>query len=541
MVSRVTFCHPSSLQPPMIAQQLLSSGVVPDPPEKDQIRYDTHRPPMTMYVVRDESFDSCHPKSVTSNATGSSTRSHRRCRVEISSVLFGTPEGYSDHATERVEIFAKNPSAIRSRLESLRTPEIRGPGSDHFEHSSCARILSDDNLGSATSKVKQERGKHQGSTLGRAGSVVDLIRQLSFSPSVSSSSAKETASPLLQSSPRVETFFLDNEEHRVLPAPMSPPLPPKITRLNLLEINLFPKQVTHSRNRTRSTSVSEMSESFINELVDTGDDVSFRSSSRKFNVVVEEKSLITIDNYAPSGLNLAPRPPSSLWSRALSSTFASDQSSYVSPCSSDDLTIHSCGEGEETEHVFDHDDIGHLSIEDVECSASSCDSEKVLRPRLNSESLRQWNTFCEKEESKRESIIQDQLIFKGITYLNETKDNSLHDQKSAPMNCQYNDYDSVDSGLLFSYTNSGSSSRSYKDQDEVISDLDFDMGFKIFDSLLKSSVDISMDGVDQWNMSHRRTRSSRSQLGKPLGLSRRFKSDGSIPFDISTSKLPVSS
>jgi hypothetical protein len=85
------------------------------------------------------------------------------------------------------------------------------------------------------------------------------------------------------------------------------------------------------------------------------------------------------------------------------------------------------------------------------------------------------------------------------------------------MNCQYNDYDSVDdSGLLFSYTNSGSSSRSYKDQDEVISDLDFEMGFKIFDSLLKSSVDISMDGVDQWNMSHRRTRSSISQLGKPL-------------------------
>ena len=527
----------------MVAQQLLSSGVVPDPPEKDQIRYDTHRPP-----VQVESSDSCYSKSVISNATGSSTRSHRRCRVEISSVLFGTPGGYSEHTTERVEIFAKNSSANRSRQESLRTPEIRGPGSDHFEHSSCARILSGDNLGSATSKVKQERGKHQGGTLGHAGSVVDLIRQLSFSPSVSSSSAKETASPLLQNDPssspsaRVETFFLDNEEHRVLPAPMSPPLPPKITRLNLLEITLFPNQVTHSRNRTRSTSVSEMSESFINELVDTGDDVSFRSSSRNVNVVVEEKSLITIDNYAPSGLSLAPRPPSSLWSRARSSTFASDQSSYVSPCSSDDLTIHSCGEGEETEHIFDHEDIGHLSIEDGECSASSCDSEEVLRPRLNSETLRQWNTFCEKEESKRESIIKDQLIFRGITYLNETKDISLHDQESAPMNCQYNDYDSVDdSGLLFSYTNSGSSSRSYQDQDEVISDLDFEMGVKIFDSLLKSSVDISMDGVVQWNMSHRRTRSSRSQLGKPLGLSRRFKSDGSIPFDISTSKLPMSS
>jgi hypothetical protein len=145
-------------------------------------------------------------------------------------------------------------------------------------------------LGSATSKVKQERGKHQGGTLGHAGSVVDLIRQLSFSPSVSSSSAKKTASPLLQNDPgpaRVETLFLDNEEHRALPAPMSPPLPPKITRLNLLEITLFPNQVTHSRNRTRSTSVSEMSESFINELVDTGDHASFRSSSRKFNAVVE--------------------------------------------------------------------------------------------------------------------------------------------------------------------------------------------------------------------------------------------------------------
>ena len=467
------------------------------------------------------------------------------------------------HTTERVETFAKNPCAIRSRQERVRIPEIRGPDSDRFEHSSCARMPSDDDWESATSKVKQERGKHQVSTLDHAGSLVDLIRQLSFSPSVSSSSAKKTASPLnirtssvLQNDPstygdgsaRDETILLYNEENRILPAPVSPPLPPKITRLNVLEITLLPNQVTHSRNHTRSTSVSEISESFINELVDTRDDVSFCSSSRKVNVAVEEKSLITIDNYAPSGLNLAPRPPSSLWSRARSSTFASDQSSYVSPCSSDDLTIHSCGEGEETEHFSDHEEVDHLSIEDGECSTSSCDSEKVLRPRLNSETLRQWNTFCEEEESKREIIIKDQLIFRGITYPNETKDTS-HDQESATMKCQFNDYDSVDDLPLarsfFSYTNSGSSSRTYaqdsNDQDELISDLDFDMGFNIFDSLLKSSVDISMDGVDQWNMSHRRTRSSKSQLGKPLGLSRRFKSDGSIPFDISATKHPVSS
>ncbi|KAL3770877.1 hypothetical protein ACHAW5_003965 [Stephanodiscus triporus] len=513
----------------MIAQQLLlSSGVVYGPSEKDQIRYDTHHPPMTMNVVRHQSSGSCYStRSVLSNATGSSTRTHRRCRVEVSSVLLGDSGGYSEHTTERGETFAKIPSATRTRQERIHIPEMRGPGSDLSvprSHSSCARMPSDDTLVSATSKVQQDRrGKeHQGGTLHHARSVEDLIRQLSFSPRIlkdSSSSVEELApslnarSSVLPNKPsygdgsaRDESLESEKEENKVPPAPMSLPLPPKITRLNFLEVTLLPNQVSHNRNRTRSTSVSEMSESFVNEFVDTGDDASFCSSGHEVNEAIEEKSLITIDSYTPSALNLAPRTPKSLWSRARSSTFASDQSSYVSPCSSDDLTSDSCGEEEDIEdldhdynavnvnHYFDLESTGHLSLEDGLCNASGCYNDmnlidvKILRPRLNSETLRQWNRFCEEEDSKREIITKDQLIFRGINYLNKTKDTSLPDRESTSIDLQDNDNDSVkESGFpharsFFSYTNSGSSSRTYSqnssDQDEVevISDLDFEMG-----------------------------------------------------------------
>lgn len=446
--------------------------------------------------------------------------------MEVSSVLLGDSGGYSEHTTERGETFTKNPSAIRSRQERIHIPEMRGPGSDQSvprSHSSCARMPSDDILGSATCKVQQgRRGReHQVGTLHPARSVEELIRQLSFSPRIlkdSSSSVEELASSLnarssvLPNKPsygdgsaRDESLESEKEENKVPQAPMSLPLPPKITRLNFLEITLLPNQVSHNRNRTRSTSVSEMSESFVNEFVDTGDDVSFCSSGHEVNETIEEKSLITIDSSSPSALNLAPRTPKSLWTRARSSTFASDQSSYVSPCSSDDLTSDSCGEEEDIEDLdhdynavnldrfFDLESTDRLSLEDGQCNASGCDNDmnlndvKILRPRLNSETLRQWNTFCEEEDSKREIIIKDQLIFRGINYRNKTKDTSLPDRESTSIDLQDNDNDSVkESGCprsFFSYTNSGSSSRTYSqnsfDQDEVevISDLDFDMGF----------------------------------------------------------------
>lgn len=547
----------------MIAQRLPPLEGVYDPPEKalTQIRHDTNLPPIMMHIVRHQSFGSCYStRSVVSSATGLSTKSHRRCHVEVGSILFGNPGGCFEHTTESVETFAKNRRAIRSRQGSIHTTDRwHCTGSEQFpskSHISRMCVPSDVTLGSAASTVKKGKGKHQGGILDHAREV-DLIRQLSFSPSVSkksSSPVEEVASSLdgvlLNETSQCDRSALDvpldfeKEEDEILPAPTSPPLLPMIMRLKLLEIPVLSNQDTRNRSRTQSASVSEMSESFIDELGDIGNDASFHSSGEEFNEVTEEKSLITIDYQTSSALILARRPASCLQSRDRTPTFASDQSSYVSPCSSCDITLNHFGEGEETEdqddvvnceHMFGHNTVFHFFAKDVNCNAPSYDRDndvtdvEVLRPRLNSETLRRWNIFCEEEESKKEIITKNQLIFRGTIYPNKSKDILSPEREKTSLDIQDDENNSVkELGLplarsFFSYTNSYSSlrtfSQSINDEDGEISDLDFDMGFTSPDSLVTSS---SIDGVEL-NMSHKRNRIY-SLLGISSRLLRRSKS-----------------
>jgi len=168
----------------------------------------------------------------------------------------------------------------------------------------------------------------------------------------------------------------DNEDIP-LPPPllldrMSPPLPPKINRISssypmsppppIGSNNNVPCQIMNHRNRTRSTSISEMSDSYcFNEFVNVDDDDNRSYSTcssknedgreggekeehRSCGWTMEKKSLITIEqSVLPASAagtlsirSLSPRRSSSLWNRKRTSSYASDcdQSSYVSSASS---------------------------------------------------------------------------------------------------------------------------------------------------------------------------------------------------------------
>jgi hypothetical protein len=508
-----------------------------------------HPPPT---IVRHQSFGSCYStRSLVSSATGSSTRSHRRCRVEVGSILFGgTPAGgFPEQTADCVEIFARDRRAIKPCQERwCRTgPEQCSSRS----HSSRARVPSDITLGSATSEVKKGKGKHQKGTFDHAR-VVDLIRQLSFSPSVSmesSSPAEELACSIVNEPPycdgstRDEPLVFEMEEDELVPVHRSPPLPPKILRLKLSEIPCFTNQVSRNCSCTQSTSDSEMNGSFIDVLGDTGNDASLHPSGLTINDATGEKSLITIitiENHASSALNLARQQPSSLRSRDRTPTFVSDQASYVSPCSSCDRTLHSFVEGEETEDQHDivncEHVLGHDSTHDENFNASGYERDNhvtdIVRPRLNSETLRQWNIFCEDEESKKEIITKDQLIFRCKT--KDTLSPDLEKRSDDLLDDENNSVKESDLPLarsIFSYTNSCSSSNRFSqlinDEDEEISDLDFDMGFinTCQDSIVDSPISVNFSTFEvDLNTSHQRSQISRSQSGSPLRLTRRFKS-----------------
>jgi len=509
--------------------------------------------------------------------------------------------------------------------------EMRGPDSDQvISSSSCSRhvrvVSSDDTLGSTNSKKR----------------AVELIRELSFdfplSPRTTStccdpdktltssaekaSSAEEVASPstinhgVLLPDDEVsshdgsaarndEPIELETEE-RVLPpiAPSSPPLPPKINRIGLPThgTDILPNQILHNRNRARSTSISEMSESYFNEIMMIGaedDSVSTCPSNNDESEAINKKkaSLITIENnFIPSSPHHLASGPLPLWNRERSSTMASDQSSYISSSSSNgssgSLSISSHEEEVvDVECCQDYINVdamdlendsflaGHLSLQDGNCNAYLGDSgaaglsdQKVLRPRLNADTLREWNIMCEEEFSKEGTATKDQFIFRALSCPYEINAASSPERANIICTDPQDEDDSSEEGphllatglshvisqSLWSYTNSGSpstisSNDNHGQQEDAISDLDFDMGFIHTFSLDKSSVSANstpvMDGMDRVNNCHRRSQSSGCRLAKPLLLPkavlnqedgrptnkpcptrkhRRFKSDGSI-------------
>lgn len=610
-------------------------------PSKDQIA------PSNMSFVRHTSSSSIiSSRSFLSNATGSSTRTHRRSVMEVSSIFFSDSpaRSYSERTTERTDTYTKKPPAASSRQVSYQsyevhsTSEMRGPDSDQVlsrSSSSHVRVSSDDTFNSPGNAMPQKQGhfagsegeKHQADTvdildLDPTLRAMELIRELSFEPPRAGSSycSRRTPTPSLVKTSasrgskktsssheklasssnegsqyggtaREEPVEVEVEEYELPPPapPTSPPLPPRINRLGSLDHmsagDVMPQQIMHNRNRARSTSISEMSESYLMGLDDSSsknsESHSICSSKNDEDEANEKKSLITIENNTTETRApvLLPRPVTLFTrNRSRSASIASGQSSYVSSSSSDDLSTESGDESdrysfeEETEcqdysvvkrlgDPSPNQETGHLSLQDGKCNAGDSGkefSDQNVR-QLNSDTLREWDMMCEEELSKKG--IQNQFISRALScpykiasperggsfIMEQDEDESAEEPHLLASPLPPN---GAISPSLFSYTNSARSTiSSHKDPDEINSELAFDIDFIHSYSMEKSSVSgTPLDCVEQLNKCHRRCRSSGSRLGKPACLPkavlsqeggrlnkpclsqkhRRFKSDGSI-------------
>lgn len=558
--------------------------------------------------VRHRSSSSCYSmRSYISNATGSSTRTHRRCTLEVSSVLFtqeyNSPgEYYSEYtATEPTKPSAMMKKNVRQVSEGDTTPtmqesgvhdthpeeEMRSP-TDHIlspSGSSNMRVAIDDTtlggwLSTPFSKSSTQDNADDDTDITNLDTkqrAVEMIKELSFlSPGRSTTETKNISKstvssyianhgstlPVVSADSTSSPGKADDsnepsdDEVPLLPpiAPTSPPLPPTIHRLGLersASAGWVPPQVTHNRNRARSTSISEMSESLLNELnnavIDEGSVTSLSiASDQEGNEVAKiekRKPLITIENSIPFSPNLAPRPVS-LWSRSrgLSSTsIISDKSSYISSSSSsgsddddnDDLSDLSNDDGnmmEDNDYDEDllddyfHQDSGNLSLQEGSCNTydnTERNNRDVLRPSLNEETLREWNIICEEEYTSKGIVSKDQFIFRVMScpykidtstsperatmgpsrspdppeepHLMATGISPESVEEEEPY-FQIAGVSRVESQMsLFSYTNSNHStiSRCRKERDEIVSELDMDFGFIFSYSNEKSSFSVS--------------------------------------------------
>jgi len=597
------------------SQPLWPSGV-PAEPSKDQIA-----PPRMSFVRHTSTSSIISSRSFLSNATGSSTRTHRRSVMEVSSIFYSdSPAGScSERTTERTDTYTKKPPATSSRQASYEsydvhsTSEMRGPDSDQVlsrSSSSHVRVSSDDNnsFNSPGNAMLHKQGRFAVSEKEKPQAAVgifdldptlramELIRELSFEPprtpcSSGSRGSKMTSTSRekLASSSNEAAQCVDAEEPIEALSPHAPPtsplLPPRINRLGSLDymsaVDVMPQQIMHNRNRARSTSISEMSESYLVGLDDSSsknsESHSICSSKNDEVEANEKKSLITIENNTPEAQApfLIPRPVS-LFSqnRMRSASVASGQSSYVSSSSSDDLSTENDDESYH-EYSFEEEiecqdysvvnrlgdpspnqETGHLSLQDGKCNAGDGGkdfSDQNVR-QLTESCLREWDMMCEEELSK-----------KGVR--NISKALSCPYKISSPERggsfiMEQDDDDSAEaphllasplpptgaiSPSLFSYTNSARSTIS--SHNEPNSELAFDIDFIHSYSMEKSSVSgTPLDCVDHLNKCHRRSRSSGSRKGKLAYLPkavlsqedvrlkkpciahnhRRFKSDGSI-------------
>ena len=329
--------------------------------------------------------------------------------------------------------------------------------------------------------------------------------------------------------------------------PVSPPLPPKISRIgmddpisNTCEV---PVQVMHNRNRARSTSISEMSASYLNEFFNTTEQgVDDYSSSTSSSLTEENEPDIknekkTIEcNMPQQATTLTPRHhPVSLWNqnRGRSSTMESDISSYISSesesrCSSEEEEV------QEDEQVYiiedldlaDDDDVllirqdsGNLSLQDNTYHTDEIDSNMVLRPRLTEENLREWNVICEEEHSNK-----DQFIFRSLSC--PYKMNTLSSSPRQVTDMEYSDVDSeveephllagisqTISPSLFSYTNSVAS-----DHQDDVSELNMELEF------LHSTLESSSSGCLA-SACPQAVENGKHHTTKPTVRHRRFKSE----------------
>jgi hypothetical protein len=252
------------------------------------------------------------------------------------------------------------------------------------------------------------------------------------------------------------------EDNDLAPPPFTPPpLPPSIRRL---EMNQF-IDIPSNRNRTRSTSISEMSDSYFNEtrgdreVEKSATSVMHTSTGSREDHVTDEKNVLDLD----------PRPVPAC--------------SISSSLSDDNIIIENIVEFEMEDH--DYEDLfsvqkstGLFSIQDGRCNSSRGDKGALLKPRLTSETLKEWDMLCEGTYYPKRCISS---IFRTRSCPDKGPAAPLPYQGGCNIDLQEGNRSVEESGIhlisqsMFSYTNSCASS-STSSNDDVRSDLDFDVG-----------------------------------------------------------------
>ena len=393
-------------------------------------------------------------RSVLSNASGSSTKTHRRLAVEISSILFTGPEGsYPFNASELIDAYTTKPvHAVKSRQENSSVNQGFDRQNVSIAFSISMQISSDDNMVGSTTNSEIKDGQGTKHTRDAAFCAAELIRELSFSclPKRSSSTVTPDGRSYHDGTDRPQLDALGAEEND-LPPSTPPPLPPMIRRLELDNIIDIPS----NRNRTRSTSISEMSDSYFNERWGEED---------------VEKSATSV-MHKPSGNHVEHEANAPL-------------GSYVSSLLSDDIIIENIVEFDMEDHangdIFSVQKSRGLSSKGGRSNSRGDDTilrkQVLLEPRLTPESLKEWDMLCEEHYPKRDVS----SIFRARSCPVKVPAATLPYQGGCDVDLQ--DGDQSESGIrhmisqsMFSYTNSGSSSTT-SSNDDVRSDLDFDVG-----------------------------------------------------------------
>ena len=178
-----------------------------------------------------------------SHASGSSTKTHRRLAIEVSSILFkGSEESYLINTSQRsniIDSYSMNPIVRSDQIAST-------------SYCISMQVSSDDVKSSTDSEVKvglEPRNKSD-----PAHYAAELIRELSFSCDHVSSSSYQDCSYRH----KLEALVAEESDQ---PTTIPPPLPPIIRRLEMSQIIDMPS----NRNLTRSKSISEMSDSDFND------------------------------------------------------------------------------------------------------------------------------------------------------------------------------------------------------------------------------------------------------------------------------------
>ena len=268
-----------------------------------------------------------------SSDTASSTKSHRRCNIEVSSVLFAS--GSSPERTTEQDCAYHNtfPAAIMQQQHSPSSVHLKvKPKSVSTIESTGSKSMG--GIHDSVAKRSSGESKNEINILDSAGAI-ELIRQLSFDSTVPSR-------PTTPHSEKRSSFRIEPRDGGERPpvSPTSPPLPRKNIRFGF-------SQIMRNHYRARSTSITDASESHLSEsALDTEEmsmtSLSHSTTSSEDNEDNEESSrkafdmkpLIAIEYNVSSTQKLAPRP-SPLLGHVRSRSMCSE-SSYISSSSDEE-------------------------------------------------------------------------------------------------------------------------------------------------------------------------------------------------------------